>query len=512
MSVTLNSGSIVYSIENKDIFKSGMFTQGINSSGLQDLFSSPPGSDLVYGHIVFVDSGKKLVIVDTRDLVTFSTVDLNTGVVVKSNTLSNATSSVSSFKNSTFLKKIYFKEGGFDNYFEYDWQTNVASYSSTRPAYVADTSGYSYVYKEHVYYVVSGVLRRMHLSTYNVETFSGTGVDAILSIDLKGYLLTSAKRLVGLDTVLFIDFRPMTSLSTVEKSIQGTKAQANIFTGKEIDCEPIVLGDSAFLAIATSGYDTSLYRINGISSPTPSFSVVGQTGANVIKRGSYLFKPAGALEGGRSLTKLSYLKLTTDTTSVTSASFTTMQNTTAGNFNIHPDLNLKPFKVKIVVPGVGPVPDRGVVIKDPNSGETIGEGETDENGETEIDIQYPTVPDGSGGQTPVPPIVVVPPKPGDDPDNPPIPVVVPDPSDPDPIYGYYLHGCVVDKNDVPVSRVVLVISRETDKIVATGLSDAANNGEFTIPMMNNKQVIVMVKGTGGEVAKLYDYVVPLEIE
>lgn len=63
--------------------------------------------------------------------------------------------------------------------------------------------------------------------------------------------------------------------------------------------------------------------------------------------------------------------------------------------------------------------------------------------------------------------------------------------------GTTLHGCVVDKNDVPVSRVVLVISRETDKIVATGLSDAANNGEFTIPMMNNKQVIVMVKGTGG---------------
>ena len=500
MSVTLNSWSIVYSIDNKDIFKSGVFTQGINSSAFQDLFSSPPGSDLVYGHIVFVDSGKKLVIVDTRDVVTFSTVDLNTGVVVKSNKLSNATSSVSSFKNSTFLKKIYFKEGGFDNYFEYDWQTNVASYSSTRPAYVADTSGYSYVYKEHVYYVVSGVLRRMHLSTYNVETFSGTAVDAILSIDLKGYLLTSAKRLVGLDTVLFIDFRPMTSLSTVEKSIQGTKTQANIFTGKEIDCEPIVLGDSAFLAIATSGYDTSLYRINGISSSTPSFSVVGLTGANVIKRGSYLFKPAGALEGGRSLTKLSYLKLTTDTTSVTSDSFTTMQNTTAGNFNIHPDLNLKPFKVKIVVPGVGPVPGREVVIKDPNSGETIGEGETDENGETEIDIQYPTVP----------PIVVVPPKPGDDPDNPPITVVVTDPSDPDPIYGYYLRGCVVDKNDVPVSRVVLVISRETDKIVATGLSDAANNGEFTIPMMNNKQVIVMVKGTGGEVAKLYDYVVPLE--
>lgn len=505
MSVTLNSGSIVYSIDNKDIFKSGVFTQGINSSVFQDLFSSPPGADLVHGPIVFVDSGKKLVIVDTRDGVTFSTVDLNTGVVVKSNRLNIGTSSISYFKNSTFLKKIYFKDGGFANYFEYDWQTNVASYSSTRPAYVADTAGLSYVYKEHVYYVVSGVLRRMHLSTYNVETFSGTEVDAILSIDLKGYLLTSAKRLVGLDTVLFIDFRPMTSLSTVAKSIQGTKAQANIFTGVEIDCDPIVLGDSAFLAMAPS-----LYRVNGISSPTPSFSVVGQTGYKVMKRGSYLFKPADALEGGRSLTKISYLKVTTDTTSVTSASFTTMQNTTAGNFNIHPDLNLKPFKVKIVVPGVGPVPDREVVIKDPNSGETIGEGETDENGETEIDIQYPTVPDGSGGQTPVPPIVVVPPKPGDDPDNPPIPVVVPDPSDPDPIYGYYLHGCVVDKNDVPVSRVVLVISRETDKIVATGLSDAANNGEFTIPMMNNKQVIVMVKGTGGEVAKLYDYVVPLE--
>ena len=78
MSVTLNSGSIVYSIDNKDIFKSGVFTQGINSSEFQDLFSSPPSVLPTSGNIFFVNQNKNMVIVSNKpgETITFSNINL----------------------------------------------------------------------------------------------------------------------------------------------------------------------------------------------------------------------------------------------------------------------------------------------------------------------------------------------------------------------------------------------------------------------------------------------------
>lgn len=517
MSFTLNSGSIVYSIDNKDIFKSGVFTQGINSSVFQDLFSSPPSVLPTSGEIFFVNQNKNMVVVSNKpgETITFSNINLQDGSVINTTT-SDVVSTNGQIFNSKYLNKIYFRVTNTTRptyvYLTYDVATNAISIESTSPAYFIPVLTAAYEYGSGVYYIEADVLKRKDLISFNTVGFTSIPSKGIMAVGLKDTIITS--RTSGSNVVVSV--RSLSSPDTIlaNKTITASYADETYVTRKILS-DPILFSDTAFMFHQPASSNSSfVMRIDGLGTSIINLSTVGNIAPPLegfigVTRGNYLFRRTSAVDLPVNSGKIKSYKFTKSTLAAVGL---TMQNTTAGNFNIHPDLNLKPFKVKIVVPGIGPVPNRGVVIKDPNSGETIGEGETDENGKTEIDIQYPTVPDGSGGQTPVPPIVVVPPKPGDDPDNPPIPVVVPDPSDPDPIYGYYLHGCVVDKNDVPVSRVVLVISRETDKIVATGLSDAANNGEFTIPMMNNKQVIVMVKGTGGEVAKLYDYVVPLETE
>lgn len=71
-----------------------------------------------------------------------------------------------------------------------------------------------------------------------------------------------------------------------------------------------------------------------------------------------------------------------------------------------------------------------------------------------------------------------------------------------------LAGTVVDASLAPVARKVMVFSRKTGRLIAQQTSSAVD-GSFEIFVYTTSQVMVIAQGTGVEVTKLIDNVVPV---
>jgi hypothetical protein len=71
-----------------------------------------------------------------------------------------------------------------------------------------------------------------------------------------------------------------------------------------------------------------------------------------------------------------------------------------------------------------------------------------------------------------------------------------------------LAGTVLDASLAPVDREVIVIARDTGRLLATTTSSSVD-GTFLIELYTTSPVIVLAKGEGAEVTKLVDNVVPV---